>query len=189
MSQNIFFLDTNVILDYIENRNRYVKGILDQMIKYKDKGLLAMSTSILNIAETLDKSIEINYMVYCFNNKMSMDETRKNKGNYSFYKEIAGKNRSKIELSLQEFIAKTDLQILSIPYDGRMEDISELLCSNCIQSQDATMVAAALYHESDYLITADQNLINSLENKIYTFNFTKKEQRDTFRQRVLMALG
>ena len=74
MSENLIFIDTNIMLDYIEKRHKKSKKILDKMIKLNKNGKIKLSTSIFNIAELLDVEFEINYFIDCINNKMSADE-------------------------------------------------------------------------------------------------------------------
>ena len=90
--QQTIFLDSNIILDYLENRNREVREILSELLKLHKEGKCALTTSVFNIAEIIDKEFEINFYGWCLTEKMSYDEiVNKIFRDSKKYKEISDK--------------------------------------------------------------------------------------------------
>lgn len=188
MSLNIFFLDTNILLDYIEGRDGEIIKLLDYMINISRNKNILIATSIINIAEVLDKNIEISFNNHCMTLKLTNEEAKKQKGNFKFYREISEKNRLNIENNLKKFIKKTNLEIFRIPCEDDLNELYNLLYDNCLQSQDAVIVSTALFNESDYFLTKDRELINRIKNKIYAYDLGDDQERTTFINSVLKSL-
>jgi predicted nucleic acid-binding protein len=54
----VIFLDTNVILDYLENRNQEVRDVIAQSLLLHKKGRIILATSVFNIAELIDQEFQ-----------------------------------------------------------------------------------------------------------------------------------
>ncbi|MCK4826107.1 PIN domain-containing protein, partial [bacterium] len=164
------FLDTNIMLDVIENRNKEVKQFFTQLIKRHKNGDIQLSTSIFNITELLDKEFEISYFQECMKEKISGDVIIRRRGARVFYCERSIRNKDKIIERVNAFLENSEIHIHSstLPIEER-EMLYKLLGDRGIRSQDAIIISCALHNESDYFFTSDGNLKNALPDIIYTF--------------------
>ena len=71
MMAQMVFLDTNVILDYLESRNQEVRDIIAQLLLLYKKGRVILATSVFNVAELVDKEFQIRFIGVCVNERMS----------------------------------------------------------------------------------------------------------------------
>ncbi len=78
MAETIF-LDTNIMLDYIENRHQEVRDIIAQLLLFHRKNIIILSTSIFNLAELIDKEFEIHFIGSLLSQKLSYDEIYRKK--------------------------------------------------------------------------------------------------------------
>lgn len=180
------FLDTNIMLDVIENRNKEVKQFFTQLVKHHKNGDIQLSTSIYNITELVDKEFEISYFQECMKEKISGDVIIRRRGSRIFYCERSIRNKDIIIDKVNDFLEKTELHIHSstLPIEER-EMLYILLGDRGIRSQDAIIVSCALHNESDYFFTSDGNLKNALPDIIYAFDISREQDRDTILRTVL----
>ena len=180
------FLDTNIILDVIENRNKEVKQFFNQLTRRYKNGEIQLSTSIYNITELLDKEFEISYFQECMKEKISGDVIIRRRGSRAFYCERSIRNKEKIVERVNNFLEKSELHIHSstLPMDER-EMLYKLLGDRGIRSQDAIIISCALHNEADYFFTSDGNLKNALPDIIYAFDISREQERDTILRTVL----
>jgi len=186
-SYQTVFLDTNVILDVIENRDKEVKKIVNMLIKAHKKGSILLSTSIFNICELLDIQFEISYYTECMKEKMSSDIIIRRRNNRDdFYCERSLKNKDKITQKFENFLAKSELEIFysTQSIDGR-DMLFKLLGDRGIRSQDAIILSCALYNEIDCFLTSDSQLIRAIPDIIYAYNLRKSEDRNIILRTVL----
>lgn len=111
MIETEFFLDTNIILDYIENRNRetasFVYGILHNPN-------IKVSTSFFNLVETIDKIQEIRHIgKLIVENKYSFDEIVRAKKT----KALSSSERKKIMDDINDFIHKNKIVVYMLPHE------------------------------------------------------------------------
>jgi len=180
------FLDTNVLLDVIENRNKEVKHFFNQLVKHHKDGTIQLSTSIYNITELLDKEFEISYFHECMKEKISGDVILRRRGTRVFYCERSIRNKDKIIEKLNNFLENSELYIHSstLPIEER-EKLYDLLGDRGIRSQDAIIVSCALHNASKYFFTCDGNLKNALPDLIYAFDISREQERDNILRTVL----
>jgi predicted nucleic acid-binding protein len=76
---DIFFLDTNVIVDYLEKRNQDVQDIVAQLLHYHGKNKIVLATSVFNVVEVIDTEFQIRFIGECINERMSGDGPRQNR--------------------------------------------------------------------------------------------------------------
>ena len=181
------FLDTNIMLDVIENRDRDVKHFVSKLIKRHKKGDIQLSTSIYNITELLDIEFEISFYLECMKEKLSCDVIIRRRNNRDFfYCERAIRNKDKIIEKINGFLQKSELEICTSPLPIEESGILyDLLCDRGIRSQDAIILSCALHNESDYFLSRDESLVKSLHGIIYAFNISKVKDRDTILRTVL----
>jgi len=180
------FLDTNIMLDVIENRNKEVKQFFNQLKKRHKNGNIQLSTSIYNITELLDKEFEISYFQECMKEKISGDVIIRRRGARVFYCERSIRNKDKIIERVNNFLENSEIHIhySTLPIEER-EMLYNLLGDRGIRSQDAIIISCALHNESDYFFTGDGNLKNALPDIIYAFDISKEQDRDTILRTVL----
>lgn len=186
----IVFLDTDVILDYLENRNAEVRDTIAQLLLLHKKGRLVLATSIFNVAELIDKEFEIHFIGWCLKERMSYDETLgKLNRDERLFKEIAEKNRKEIKSKIENFIFKKGLRILSFSDDeGGYEELYNLIYQRNLKSQDALIAATALTNKVTYFITNDSNLAAKIGDLIDTYILRDENLREAFRNNVLEAI-
>lgn len=183
------FLDTDVILDYLENRNRDVQDIIAQLLLLHKKGRIILSTSIFNIAELIDKEFEIHFIGWCLNERLSYDETiSKLNRDEKLFREVSERNRKEIERRVEDFISKNEIRILSLTEMGEHKGIYDLIYRQNLKSQDALVVTAAVANKSTYFLSNDSNLTTRIADLLDTYNLRDRNLRDAFRSNVLEAI-
>jgi predicted nucleic acid-binding protein len=184
------FLDTNVILDYLENRHHEVRDIIAQLLLLHKKGRIALATSIFNVAEVIDKEFEIHFSGWCINERMSFDEMSRSRRNEKLYREVSEKNKNTVEKRIKEFISQNEIILLTLPGDAsRYGELYDLVYSYQLQSQDALMIAAALANNATYFLSNDSDLIKSVSDIFpYAYDLRNEGRRKAFRNDVLEAI-
>lgn len=124
----VAFLDTDVILDYLENRNQDVRDIVAQLLLLHKKGRIVLATSVFNIAELIDKEFQIHFIGWCLKERMSYDEviSKLNKDE-KLFKEVSNKNKEEVEKRIDDFISKNRIQILSLSGEENYKEIYKLI--------------------------------------------------------------
>ena len=191
------FLDTNIILDYLENRNEEVRDIIAQLLLFHKQGKIVLASSAFNVAELIDKEFEINFIGHLISERLSYDEIMKKKGNKKLFREISEKAKEKIEEKIKKFIFNNGIEILSLSFgDGDekesndYDDLYKLIYEYQFSSQDALIVSTALSNEVTYFLSNDSDIVKQINNNglIDTYNLRDKTQRDGFRNNVLETL-
>ncbi len=188
---DIFFLDTNVILDYLEKRNQDVIDILAQLLHYHSKGRILLATSVFTIAELIDTEFQIRFIGECINDRMSGDEIigRLNRDK-ELYRQIAEKDKDKVANKVRDFITKNDIEVLTLPsiQSWNYEELYKLLYNHLLRPQDALIVATAISNNVKYFLSSDADLIGAIGKLLNTFSLRDKAQRETFRDNVLKVI-
>lgn len=183
------FLDTDVMLDYIENRNKDVRDIIAQLLLLHKKGKITLVTSAFNIVELIDKEFEINFISHCLAEKMSPDETlSKLRRDEKYFLEVTEKSRKTIENSITDFIFKNRVAVLSFPNEYNYKELYDLIYKRQLKSQDAVVVAIALGWKVTYFLTNDSNLANKIDDLFDVYKLREYALREAFRSNVLEAL-
>jgi len=184
------FLDTNVILDYLENRHHEVRDIVAQLLLLHKKGRIALATSIFNVAEVIDKEFEIHFSGWCINERMSFDEMSRLRRNEKLYREVSENNKNNIEKKVREFVSQNEIVLLTFPGDvSRYVEVFDLVYRYQLQSQDALMIAAALANNATYFLSNDSDLIKSVSDVFaYAYDLRNESRRKAFRNEVLEAV-
>jgi len=182
------FLDTNVILDYLENRDKEVRDIIAQLLLLHKKGRIVLTTSVFNIAELIDKESEIRFIGLCLNEKMSPDEVMKKRNDRKFYKEILNNNGIRIKREIEAFLKK-GIQILYILGEKEeYDEIFDLICKRALRSHDALIVTTAIQNNITYFLSNDSDLCNSIKDLLNTYNLRDKNELKSFKSDVLEAI-
>lgn len=191
----IVFLDTNVILDYVENRNQEVRDIVAQLLPLHRKGKIILATSVFNVLELIDKEFEIRFIGTCINERMSYDEIlRKVRGDKKHYREVAQIQRKDIEEKVKEFILKNDIPNLYPSFDNPElhDELYSLIYDYQLNSQDALIVFTALSSAATYFLSNDSDLVNTISQSdslsMYACNLRDEVQRTNFRDSVVEAI-
>jgi len=189
MRPQIVFLDTNVILDYLENRNQEVRDIIAQLLLLHEKGRIILATSVYNIAELIDKEFEIRFIGWCLSERLSYDETINNlRRNEKLFREISSRNKGRIKRRIEDFIFKKRITILSLSGPDEYEQLFNLIYERNLKSQDALMVATALANNVTYFLSNDSTLINKIGDLLDAYNLRDENLRKAFRENVLEAI-
>jgi len=183
------FLDTDVILDYLENRNQEVRDLIAQLLLLHKKGRIIVATSVYNIAELIDKEFEINFLGWCINNRMSSDEAfSKLRRDEKLFKEVSSKNRENIEKRIKNFIFGKQIEIFSLSGTKEYEQLFDLIYQRNLKSQDALIVTTALVNKATYFLSNDSRFLSKIEDLLDSFNLRNPKLREEFRNSVLEAI-
>jgi len=198
----IVFLDTNVILDYLEKRNRKVMDIVAQLLFFHQREKIILATSVFNIAELIDKEFEIHLIGNFVSERMSYDEILKRKNNKKLSREIATKNRRSIERKIKDFIFDNQIRILPFSFVNENEterdqesktydDLYSLIYEYQFSSQDALIIATALSNKVTYFLSNDGDIIGQINNNglMDAYNLRDKNLREAFKNEVLDTLA
>lgn len=191
----IIFLDTNVLLDYVENRNQEVRDIVAQLLPLHRKGKIILATSVFNIAELIEKEFDIRFIGACVSERMSYDEIlRKVRGDKKHYREVAQTQRKEIEEKIKNFMLKNDITNLypSLDDPEHHEELYNLIYDYQLDSQDALIVFTALSSAATYFLSNDSDLVNTISRSdslsMYACNLRDDRQRTNFRDSVVEAV-
>ncbi|RLF43261.1 MAG: hypothetical protein DRN18_00545 [Thermoplasmata archaeon] len=196
----IAFLDTNVILDYLENRNSEVTYIVRRLIDLYKKGKIVIATSIFNVAELIDKEFEINFFGDLLHKRLSFDEIIRKKHDKKLYRDAAQKYKKDIEKKIQEFLFDNEIKILCLYFatddegEKNLETYKELynlIYEYQFSSQDALIVATALKNGVTYFLSNDDDLVGQLNQKglLDAYNLRERTQRTSFVDNVLDTIS
>ena len=189
----VVFLDTNIILDYIENRNSKVRDVVAQLLLFHQKGTVVLATSVFNVAELIDKEFEIHFIGDLMAEKLSYDEIYRQKGDKEHFREVAENKKQRIKQKIEQFIFQNEIEILTLSFkeedknSGGYVDLYELIYKYQFSSQDALMIATALNNNVTFFLSNDSDLIKQINNNslIDTFNLRDEKQREDFKNTVL----
>lgn len=185
----LVFLDTDVMLDYLENRHKETRDIIAQLLLLHKKEKITLVTSAFNIAELIDKEFEIHFLGWCIQEKMSADETFESlRKKQELVRTVTEKNKTGIEKGIQEFIFKNRIDVLTIPQGYDYQQLYDLVYNRQLKSQDATNVATAMGWKATYFLTNDSNLANAIADLFYVYKLHEEKRRQEFRNTVLEAL-
>ena len=185
----IIFLDTDVMLDYLENRNQEVRDIIAQLLLLHKKGRITLATSVFNIAELIDKEFQIHFIGWCLNERMSYDETiSKLRRDEKLFSEVSEKHKKQIERKVKKFIFKNEIAILSLSGNEEYEQLYDLIYKRNLRSQDAFIVATAIANKATYFLSNDARLISKIEDLLDSYNLRNERMQKAFRNDVLEAI-
>ncbi len=188
------FLDTGVILDYLENRHQEVRDIIAQLMLLHKKARIVVATSVFNIAEVIDKEFEIHFVGWCLNERMSYDETvNRLRSDPKLVKEVSEKNQKAVEKRINDFVFKNQITVLSLSaeseqYEEQYEELYTLIYERQLRSQDALIIATALTNKVTYFVSNDSDLIRKIGEMLDSYNLRDEGLRKSFRNNVLEAV-
>lgn len=196
----IVFLDTNVILDYLENRSKEVIYIIQRLLDYHKKGRIMLATSIFNVAELIDKEFEIKFFGKLILEKLSFDEVLKRKNDKRLFREISVEHKNRIEKTVKKFLFDNNIEILSFSSVGLEERFQELgghegiynlIYEHQFSSQDALIIATALSNDVTYFLSNDGDIVKQIiDNELMdAYNLRDERQREDFKNNVLDGLA
>lgn len=202
MSQTVF-LDTNVILDYLESRNHEVRDIVAQLLLFHKNDRIVLTTSVFNVAELIDKEFEIHHIADLLSQKFSYSEILRQRGDKKGYRETAARCKDLVKEKVRNFIFSWEIKVLSLPFpiteDGEAsetgvesyEELYNLIYENQFSSQDAFIIATALSNRVTYFLSNDDDIVRQIgeRNLIDAYNLRNESQREDFRNTVLDTLA
>jgi predicted nucleic acid-binding protein len=185
----VVFLDTDVILDYLENRNQEVRDVVAQLLLFHKKGRILLTTSVFNIAELIDKEFQIHFIGWCLKERMSYDEImNKLNRDEKLFIEVLNKNKEELKRRIEGFIFREEIQIFSLSGEKEYKEIYDLIYKRNLRSQDALIVATALANKVTYFLSNDSNLTSRIGDLLDVYNLRDKNMLEAFRRDVLEAI-
>jgi predicted nucleic acid-binding protein len=185
----VVFLDTNVILDYLENRDEAVKDIVERLLDRHKNGRVVLATSVFNIAESIDKEFDIHFGKWGLTQKLAFDEIQKLRRDWRKFAEVSGNHRHRVRKNIEAFAVKNELVIYSVPPESEQYDqLYELIYKYQLESQDALIVAAALANNTTYFLSNDSELIAKTRDILDGYNLRDEGLRKSFVNNVLEAI-
>jgi len=193
----IVFLDTNIILDYLEKRQQKVGYIIQRLLDFHKKGTIVLATSIFNVAELIDKEFEIKFFGRLIIERLSFDEVLKRKNDKKLFREISIEHKKQIEKGVKKFIFDNNIEILSFAFTKMGEEINQesesyedlynLIYEHQFSSQDALIIATALSNDVTYFLSNDGDIVTQLNNNglMDAYNLRDEKQREEFKDNVL----
>lgn len=186
----IVFLDTPVILDYLESRNADVKGIVETLLQMAKEGSVVLATSVFNIAEAIDKEFDIHFGGWGLGQKMSFDEISRMRRDSKLFTEVSGRNKGRVQKNIDTFASQQEITIFSLsPESQQYEQLYNLIYKYQLQSQDALIVAAAIANDTTYFLSNDLDLLVKIRDVLDGYNLRDVGSRNSFRSNVLQAIG
>ena len=159
------FLDTNILIDYFEMRDRKVVTFICNLIEDEN---IEIITSIYNFVELIDKLQQIKHMGKLVLKKHSYDEIARSK-----IKDLTYDEREEITEDINKFIQENiSIEILS--GDGYLTAL-DIISDFNIESQDALIITAYLNSEAEIFLTKDENLLKEIRKEISHCYHIKKD--------------
>ncbi len=188
----IVFLDTCVILDYLENRREEVHDIVAVLLLLHENGQVILATSAFNVAELIDKEFEIHFIGELLQERLSYDEIAGQRGNRTLFREVSQRKRASIEKRLDKFLFDNGIMIMPLEFESEIRgseysDLYSLVYEHQLRSQDAVIVATALQNSVTYLLSNDSDLVSKLNENglIDAYSLRDERQRQAFKGSVL----
>ena len=156
----IIFLDTCVLLDYIENRDRTISHFIQTII---DDPEIKIATSIFNIIELLDKMQEIRHMAKLVTqNKYSFDEIARDR----HIKKLSKTEREEILEDINKFQENSKIIVYQMDKKTGYDEVIDLLSKIDLKSQDALIVGSYATSESMMFLSKDSNLTKNIKGEL-----------------------
>lgn len=162
------FLDTCILLDYFENRDREVACFVQNLIDSKD---IEIRTSIFNIIELLDKVQEIRHMAKLVQKRYSFDEISKDRHT----KQLSQTERGEILNELNKFLEESKIITFYFRELVGYQRVIDILSKINLKSQDALISTIYLDTDSDMFISRDSELIKELKGHFKNFFHIKSD--------------
>jgi predicted nucleic acid-binding protein len=185
----VVFLDTNVILDYLEERDKAVKDVVERLLNLHKNGRVVLATSVFNIAESIDKEFDIHFGKWGLTQKLAFDEIQRLRRDWRKFADVSKKHRYSVKENIETFASKNGIAIYSVPAEAEQyEQLYELIYKYQRESQDALIVAAALTNRATYFLSNDAELIVKTRDVLYGYNLRDEGSRNAFLRDVLEAI-
>ena len=186
VSEKIIILDTNVILDFLEKRDKDVADFIRKLSVLNKRQLITLGTTIYNISEVLDKELEIKFQLELLKNRNSPDTIIRKVRNRRMYsveinklgedsiRKLFGSINKNLQKALSNFVIFW-LQEFTVEDYKILED---LIIRGYLQSQDALMVLT-VFKLGAYLLSKDGYLLESpiVNNLVFIYDPSNHEQR------------
>jgi len=173
-SDIVVILDTNILLDILEKRNEKVVDFYKKcLLQFNKKGIITLGTTIYNIAEVLDKELELNFQMELLKRRLTADEILRTSRNRqqlsrelnSMNEELREKFYKKINKKLETILKNMKIFGLDEVTPDDYAVLHDLILNGHLQSQDAMIVLTAYkareYSSLSSLITKDGYLVDS----------------------------
>lgn len=169
------FVDTCVLLDYFENRDRQISCFVQSLI---DNPKIELRTSWFNVIEMLDKIQEIRHMSKLVQKRFSFDEIARDRQN----KQLSPTERQEILKELNDFLTESKIITFYFTKVEGYHHVVNLLSKVDLKSQDALIFSMYLHTDSEIFISKDDKLIKNVKkehpNAFHAKNELKKIKKE-----------
>ena len=171
------FLDTCVLLDYFENRDRTISCFVQSLI---DNPKIEIYTSAFNIIEMLDKIQEIRHMAKLVQKRYSFDEISRDRQ----IKQLSLTERDEILIELNKFLEESYIMVLYFNELIAYQNVIKMLSKIDLKSQDALIFTAYIIGKYDMFISKDSTLIKNVK-KHYPNIFNAKNELEKIKKALI----
>lgn len=183
----IILLDTNVLLDFIEGRDKETRDFVKKLTKEADKGKIELGTTALNISEVIDKELELSFQLMLLKKKRTADYIIRTTNNRRELARIIGEFNEK-DGFYSTILKKLDkINKIKVFYancyvnEDFEEMLRELILKGHLRSQDAFIVAMVYLISTSYqdafFLTTDRYLVESKVVDKYVKTFNPREEK------------
>lgn len=169
MNSQRIFLDSNVILDIVENRDENSKKLLDYICLNK----IYCCTSVFAHAESIDKKQEFIHIKNMLDNNTSVDKAIRNRGN----KRLSLKQREDVMEDFGNFFNKYNIVTWDLDKYG-WEQVIEIMRVFNIKAPDSIHLAVAMIAECTIFTTKDEELLKVVKTSGKILGLTPKQTFD-----------
>jgi predicted nucleic acid-binding protein len=167
----IIFLDTNVMLDYINSRDKKTIYLLNAL---KQAERVTLTTSIFNMLELLDKHQELRHLSNLFiKQKYSFDEVLRNRRE----KQLSNEDRDELTGDINDFMNEFSIEVYKPVSESSYETILRILTEIPISSQDAMILGTYADSAAQMFLTKDGALLKEGQRIVKgTYNATNTKE-------------
>lgn len=155
----VIYLDTNVILDHIRQRNNDSVVLIESIKKRKIKTW----TSYYTLFEITEKQKEDSWVWKGVKNKESLDDILRTRYPMKLNKYEMRTVYDEIQSKFWKDYIEKDVILVNLPRDDDWDNILDLITWHNISIGDAFHVQAALQTSCDIFVTRDSKLANEIK--------------------------
>lgn len=156
----VIYLDTNVILDHVRQRNNDSVVLIESIKKRKIKTW----TSYYTLFEITEKQKEDTWVWKRIKNKESLDDILRTRYPMKLNKDEMRTMYDHIQSKFWEDYIDKNVILVNLPRDEDWDNILDLITWYNISVGDAFHVQAAIQTSCDIFVTRDSQLANEIKN-------------------------
>lgn len=156
----VIYLDTNIILDYIRQRNNDSVVLIETIKKRKVKAW----TSYFTLFEITEKEKEDHWVWKRFKNKESLDDILRTRYPMKLNRDELRTVYDQVQLKFWEDYIEKEVIFTNLPRDEEWDKVLDLITWHNISIGDAFHVQAAIQASCDIFVTRDSQLAKEIKN-------------------------